>query len=63
MQIAAVPGLSKVDWYVDGKLAAHTTDAHYPWPLERGTHRIRALVWTENGGGAHSTDDIRFYVR
>ncbi|HEY4970094.1 MAG TPA: transglycosylase domain-containing protein [Steroidobacteraceae bacterium] len=63
MQIAAVPGLSKVDWYVDGKLAAHTTDAHYPWPLERGTHSVKALVWTEDGGGAHSTDDIRFYVR
>jgi penicillin-binding protein 1C len=63
MQIAAVPGLSKVDWYVDGKLAAHTTDAHYPWPLERGTHNVKALVWTENGGGAHNTDDIRFYVR
>jgi penicillin-binding protein 1C len=62
MQIAAVPGLSRVDWYVDGKLAAHTTDAHYPWPLERGTHSVKALVWTENGGGAHSTDDIRFYV-
>jgi penicillin-binding protein 1C len=63
MQIAAVPGLSKVDWYVDGKLAAHTTDAHYPWPLERGTHSVKALVWTENDGGAHGTDDIRFYVR
>jgi penicillin-binding protein 1C len=63
MQIAAVPGLSKVDWYVDGKLAAHTTDAHYPWPLERGTHSVKAWVWTENGEGAHSTDDIRFYVR
>ena len=48
MQIAAVPGLSKVDWYVDGKLAARTTDAHYPWPLERGTHSVKALVWTEN---------------
>jgi penicillin-binding protein 1C len=63
MQIAAVPGLSQVDWYVDGKLAAHTTDAHYPWPLERGAHSVKALVWTDNGGGAHSTDDIRFYVR
>ena len=63
MQIAAVPGLSKVDWYVDGKLAAHTTGAHYPWPLERGTHSVKAWVWTENGGGAHGTDDIRFYVR
>jgi penicillin-binding protein 1C len=62
MQIAAVPGLQRVDWYVDGKLAARTTDAHYPWPLQRGTHSVKALVWKDTAGGAHATDDIRFYV-
>jgi penicillin-binding protein 1C len=62
LQIAAVPGLRRVDWYVDGKLAARTADAHFPWPLQRGTHSVKALVWTDNAGSAHATDDIRFYV-
>jgi penicillin-binding protein 1C len=62
MQIAAVPGLQRVDWYVDGKLAASTTDTHYGWPLQRGTHSVKAQVWTQTTTGAHSSDDIRFYV-
>jgi penicillin-binding protein 1C len=63
MEIAAVSGFRRADWYVDGKLTASTTDTHYPWPLERGTHSVKALVWTDTGSGAHATDDIRFYVR
>jgi len=63
MQIAAVPGFHRADWYVDGKLAASTTDTHYPWPLQRGVHSVKALVWTETAAGAQATEDIRFYVR
>jgi penicillin-binding protein 1C len=62
MQIAAVTGLQRVDWYVDGKLAASTTDTHFPWPLQRGTHSVKAQVWTDSATGAQLTDDIRFYV-
>jgi penicillin-binding protein 1C len=62
MQIAAVTGLQRVDWYVDGKLAASTTDTHFPWPLQRGTHSVKAQVWTDSASGAQHTDDIRFYV-
>jgi penicillin-binding protein 1C len=62
MQIAAVPGLHRVDWYVDGKLAASTTDTHYRWPLRHGTHSVKAQVWTDTATGAHASDDIRFYV-
>jgi penicillin-binding protein 1C len=65
MQIAPVPGFHRVDWYVDGKLTASTTDTHYPWPLQRGAHSVKAVIWTEaeTATGAHATDDIRFYVR
>jgi penicillin-binding protein 1C len=63
MEIAAVPGLEKVDWYVDGKLAASTTENRYPWPLQRGEHSVRALVQTDAAESAQATDDIRFYVR
>jgi penicillin-binding protein 1C len=63
MQIAPLPGFQRADWYVDGKLAASTTETHYPWPLQRGTHSVKALVWTDAGAGAQATDDIQFYVR
>jgi penicillin-binding protein 1C len=63
MQLAAPPGFQRADWYVDGKLAASTTEARYPWPLQRGAHRVMALIWTDERGGAHATEDVRFYVR
>jgi len=62
MQIAAVTGLQRVDWYVDGKLAASTTDTHFPWPLQQGTHSVKAQVWTDSATSAQDTDDIRFCV-
>jgi penicillin-binding protein 1C len=62
MQIAAVTGLLRVDWYVDGKLAASTTDTHFPWPLQRGTHSVNAQVFTDSATGPQGTEDIRFYV-
>jgi hypothetical protein len=62
MQIAAVPEFHRVDRYIDGKLTASTADTQYPWPLQRGTHSVKALVWTDTADGAHATDDIRFYV-
>ena len=59
MEVAPVRNLRRVDWYVDGKLAASTAQARYPWPLQRGTHSLRAQIWTD---AAHDTEDIRFYV-
>jgi penicillin-binding protein 1C len=62
MQIAAVPELHRVDWYVDGKLASSTTRPSYPWPLQPGTHSVHARVWVRTPSGAHDTEEIRFYV-
>lgn len=59
MEIAPVQDLKRVDWYVDGKLAATTVDPHYPWPLQHGTHTLRAQIWTDAG---HDTEDVRFHV-
>jgi penicillin-binding protein 1C len=59
MEVAPVRDLRRVDWYVDGKLAATTTNTRYPWPLQRGTHNLRATIWTD---AAHDTEDIRFHV-
>ena len=62
MQVAAVPGLHRVDWYIDGKLAASTPGTHYAWPLQRGTHTVQAQIWTDAAADAQGTEDIRFYV-
>jgi penicillin-binding protein 1C len=60
MQIAPVAGLQRVEWYVDGKLASSTASPSYPWPLQHGTHSVRAKVWTS--ADPHVTDEIRFHV-
>jgi penicillin-binding protein 1C len=62
MQIQPVPGLNKVEWFVDGKLASSTTRASFPWPLHSGTHTVHARVWQERASDAHDTEEIRFYV-
>jgi penicillin-binding protein 1C len=75
MEVAGVPGLARVDWYIDGVLAARTTAPRYPWPLQAGTHSVRARLWIRRGDGraadsgdddgaasAQFTDDIRFHV-
>jgi penicillin-binding protein 1C len=59
MEIAPTPHLRKVDWYVDGTLAASTQTSRYPWSLQRGAHEIYAKIWTDS---AHTTDAVRFYV-
>jgi penicillin-binding protein 1C len=62
LQIAPVPGLHRVDWYVDGKLTSTTTVPSYPWPLQRGTHTVHATVWLQASSAAHDTEEVRFYV-
>jgi penicillin-binding protein 1C len=62
MQVTAVPGLERVDWYVDGRLAASTREPRYSWPLRAGAHTVKAQLWT-GPAGTHQTDEIRFYVR
>jgi penicillin-binding protein 1C len=62
MQIAPVNGLRRVDWYVDGNLAASTKEPRFAWPLERGPHLVRAEVWTDAVPAAQASEDVRFYV-
>jgi len=60
MQIAPVPGLERVEWVVDGKLASSGTKTSYPWPLQHGTHSVHARILA--GTDIHVTAEIRFYV-
>jgi penicillin-binding protein 1C len=63
MHIAPVPGLRRVDWYVDEKLASSTTHPSYAWPLQPGTHTLVAKIWVEASPNPHDTEEIRFHVR
>jgi len=60
MQVAPVPGLERVEWFVDGKLATSGTTSRFAWPLQHGTHSVHARIWS--GTDSHETDDIRFHV-
>jgi len=62
MQIAPVPGLRQVDWYVDGQLAASTTRPSYPWPLQPGAHSVVARIRVDRSSESHATEEIRFHV-
>lgn len=62
LQIAPVPGLHRIDWYVDGRLTSTTNRPSYPWPLQRGTHTVHARVWMQTSSDVHDTEEVRFYV-
>ena len=61
MEVASVPALRQVEWYIDGKLAANTTGTSYPWPLQHGAHTVHARLWV--GSESHDTDEVRFHVK
>jgi penicillin-binding protein 1C len=62
MQIAAVPGLRRVDWYVDGRQVSSTEVGRYAWPLERGNHAVYTRIWDETEDSPHETELMRFQV-
>jgi hypothetical protein len=62
MQVAAVPGLRRVDWYIDGKQMSSTTVGHYAWPLVRGSHEVYTRIWDDAAGEPHETNLVRFHV-
>jgi hypothetical protein len=61
MEVAPVPALRQVEWYIDGKLAANTAGTSYPWPLQHGAHTVRARLLA--GSESHDTDEVRFHVK
>jgi penicillin-binding protein 1C len=63
MTIAAVPGLRRVDWYVDGREVGTTGGGTYAWPLSRGSHEVWSRIWDRQSAAPHATEVIRFRVR
>jgi penicillin-binding protein 1C len=62
MQVAPVPGLQRVDWYIDGKQVSSTTLDHYAWPLARGSHEVHTKIWDDAASEPHETEPVRFQV-
>jgi penicillin-binding protein 1C len=62
MQIAAVPGLRRVDWYIDGRQVSSTPAGRYAWPLERGNHAVYTRIWDDTEDSPHETELMRFQV-
>ena len=61
--LANLDANSKVDWYIDGKLAATTPDGEYLWPLKRGPHSVKARIAHAGTGQFQETSPVRFSVK
>lgn len=61
LQVAPIPGLRRVDWYVDGRQVSTTAADRYSWPLARGAHEVYSRIW-DTAPDPHVTEAIRFYV-
>ncbi|UCD78439.1 MAG: transglycosylase domain-containing protein [Desulfobacterales bacterium] len=53
----------KVDWYVDEKLVATTATGEYLWPLQRGSHALKARLGPDGFGQFQDTAEVRFTVK
>jgi penicillin-binding protein 1C len=62
MQVAPVPAMRRVAWYVDGREVSNTSVDRYAWPLEPGAHEVYSRIWAGQTQDAHRTDTVRFYV-
>jgi penicillin-binding protein 1C len=61
MQVAKVPGLKRVDWFVDGRQVSSTTEDRFAWPLLSGAHEVFGRIW-DSGEQPHETEAVRFRV-
>ncbi len=51
----------RVRWFVDGQAAGESEVAHWRWPLQRGEHRMHAVV-EGHDGESFETAEVRFQV-
>lgn len=62
-RLANLNNKSKVEWYIDGKLAATTSDEKYRWPLQRGTHSVKVRFAPSGSGQIQETPAVTFRVK
>jgi penicillin-binding protein 1C len=61
-ELAAVDGVTRVDWYVNDKLLASTKSAKVLWQVNRGEFKTHAVVWREGDDRALQTEAVSYVV-
>jgi penicillin-binding protein 1C len=54
---------TRVDWYIDEKLAATTSGGEYLWPLQRGAHSVKVRIAFDETGQFQETSQVGFTVK
>jgi penicillin-binding protein 1C len=62
-KLANLPNGTPVDWFVDNHLVASTLSAAYLWPLNRGSHTVKARIGPTPSGELHVTAEVGFVVK
>jgi penicillin-binding protein 1C len=62
-KLANLKNNKKVEWYVDEKLVATRSTSEYLWPLQHGTHSVKARIWQGGFGEFQDTPDVSFTVK
>lgn len=62
-KLSGVPEGASVDWYVDNRLMATTSQDNYLWPMSRGDHTAIARARVEPEGSILETSPVRFVVK
>lgn len=55
--------IKKVNWFINDRLVASTTDHRYAWPLQRGSFRARAEVLTTDNELPLQTAVVTYHVQ
>lgn len=61
--LSGVSGDDTVEWTVDGQRIAETQGGRYLWPVKKGTHHVRAKVFSATKGEIAETGRIGFVVK
>lgn len=62
-ELAQIPKGARVDWYVDDALRATTSTTDYLWPMQRGEHRVQAIIRWGHHNRPAKTPRVRFVVK
>jgi penicillin-binding protein 1C len=62
-ELAGLNAGEEVEWVLDGKPLARTSDPKYLWPLVKGPHSLAVTIHGPDTAGPKSLDPVRFTVR
>lgn len=60
--LAGVRDDDRIEWLVDGRVAASSLNSRYLWPLQRGRHVVQAMIFRK-GRLIHQTPKVSYLVK